>query len=72
VLIYPNPSTGIYTIDLNEDAQVEVYDMLGKVVYKREAQEGKSTIDISNYQAGIYLLHVKSENGSVTKKIIKQ
>lgn len=70
--VYPNPSTGIYTIDLNEDAQVEVYDLLGKVVYTGKVQAGKTTLDISNYKAGLYLLNVKSEKEYITKKLLKQ
>lgn len=72
VKVYPNPSEGIFTIALNEDAQVEVYNLLGKLVYESKAQAGKVTVDISNYQAGLYLLNVTSENGSITKKIIKE
>jgi alpha-tubulin suppressor-like RCC1 family protein len=72
VAIYPNPSTGIFNISLQEDATVEVHDMLGKVIYSNKVKAGNNIIDISYYQSGIYLLNVKTENGSVTKKLIKE
>jgi len=72
LIIYPNPSIGIFTISLQEDATITVNDILGKVIYANKVKAGNNTIDISNYQSGIYLLHVKNENGSVTKKIIKE
>jgi BspA type Leucine rich repeat region (6 copies)/Secretion system C-terminal sorting domain len=72
VKVYPNPSTGIFNISIQEDASVEVHDMLGKVIYTNKVKSGNSTIDISNYQSGMYLLQVETENGSVTKKIIKE
>ena len=72
VVVYPNPSTGIFNIALQEDASVSVTDMLGKVIYTNKVKSGNNTIDISNYQSGIYLLNVTSENGSVTKKLIKE
>ncbi|WP_394760120.1 LamG-like jellyroll fold domain-containing protein [Flavobacterium sp.] len=72
VKIYPNPSTGIFNISINEDASVEVSDMLGKVIFSNKVKAGNNTIDITNYQSGIYLLNVKTENGSVTKKLLKE
>jgi alpha-tubulin suppressor-like RCC1 family protein len=72
VKIYPNPSTGIFTISLEEEANVSVHDMLGKVIYTNKVKAGNNSIDISNYQSGVYLLNVKTENGSLTKKIIKE
>ena len=72
VIVYPNPSTGIFNIALQEDANITVNDMLGKVIYTNKVKAGNNTIDISNYQSGIYLLSVTTENGSVTKKLIKE
>ena len=72
VIVYPNPSTGIFNIAIQEDANITVNDMLGKVIYTNKVKAGNNTIDISNYQSGIYLLSVTTENGSVTKKLIKE
>lgn len=72
VVVYPNPSTGILNIAIQEDANITVNDMLGKVIYTNKVKAGNNTIDISNYQSGIYLLSVTTENGSVTKKLIKE
>jgi hypothetical protein len=72
VTIYPNPSTGIFNISLQEDATVEVHDMLGKVIYANKVKAGNNTIDISNYQSGLYILKLTTENGSAIKKIIKE
>jgi Secretion system C-terminal sorting domain len=72
IKIYPNPTTGIFTISIKEDASVKMYDMFGKLIYTSKTNIGESKIDISNYPSGIYLLQVETENGSVTKKIIKE
>ncbi len=72
IKLFPNPSTGIFTISIPEDANITVNDILGKVIYTNKVKAGNNTIDISNYQAGIYLLNIANENGSVTKKIIKE
>lgn len=70
--IYPNPTFGKFNIEIQENATVTLTDLLSKVIVANPVKSGNSTIDISNYQAGMYLLNIANENGSVTKKIIKE
>jgi alpha-tubulin suppressor-like RCC1 family protein len=72
IKVYPNPSTGIFKITLENEAAINVFDLVGKQIYSGKATIGESTIDISNHQSGIYLLNVKTENGSLIKKVIKE
>ena len=69
--IYPNPSKGEINIDLRNEiiTQIEIYNLLGEKL--RSATNNVEQIDIADLQAGIYLLKIYTENGSVTKKIIK-
>ena len=59
--IYPNPSTGVFNIEiLNEDIQqVGVYDQLGKCIMSVDNFEA-SQIDLSGLENGIYYLSVKT------------
>lgn len=71
--VYPNPSTGIFTIAAQENVTIEVYDIVGKVVAKKALNIGENSIDISNYENGMYLLKATNALGNVnTYKIIKQ
>lgn len=73
IKIYPNPSNGIFAIETQEDSTVEVFDMIGKKVYSNKVSGGSSTIDLSNYTNGIYLLTVTNQKGNLnTFKLIKQ
>jgi hypothetical protein len=73
IKIYPNPSNGIFAIETQEDSTVEVFDMIGKKVYSNKVSVGSSTIDLSNYTNGIYLLTVTNQKGNLnTFKLIKQ
>ena len=67
--IYPNPSSGVFTIssDATIDA-VEVSNSLGEVVLK----DSKSQIDISNQSEGIYFVKISSNGQTVMKKVIKK
>ncbi|MBV1888126.1 MAG: T9SS type A sorting domain-containing protein, partial [Urechidicola sp.] len=73
VKIYPNPSFGnIINITANEIIDVTVFDILGKQVLKDQVNRNVNQLDISALNKGIYLIRLKTENGSVTKKFIKQ
>lgn len=70
VKIYPNPTTNYINIQSNFDINsVEVYSLQGQKVLLVENQK---TINISSLSKGIYFLKVKTVNGEITKKIIKQ
>jgi len=70
VNVFPNPSTGLFTLNIkgvNEKTTVHVYNMLGEEVYAetlRQAQ-GDNTIDLTNQPAGIYLYRITSEKGEL-------
>lgn len=68
--VYPNPATELIYINSNELInEVEIYNLRGKQVLK----SGKvSSLNVSNLQAGIYLVKIISEDKTITKKIIKK
>jgi PKD repeat protein len=75
--IYPNPNSGQFNINFNtklENAQIEIYDQLGKQVYlnsNQNIEKGNSySINLKNYPAGIYLLKVSSSALQYEEKII--
>ena len=53
------------------DISIEVYNITGKCVKKISANEISNTmnIDISNEDAGIYIVHIKSPTETFTRKI---
>ena len=74
ITIYPNPTNNILNINYGTSAidikSVQIHDMLGKIVY--QSQSKVETIDLSNFNSGIYLLDITTEsNGKITKKLIK-
>ena len=67
--IYPNPTTGNFTVESSDMAKVEVYNLVGQKVYETE---GKTvTINASSWNKGIYLINIFDQNGSVkTQKLM--
>ena len=68
--IYPNPSKGIFTVELGEGSwSVSVFDMSGRRVMQSQI-ELQGEIDLSAFEKGVYF--VKALNGSreFTKKVV--
>jgi len=68
--IYPNPTSGVITINIMDIQRIEIIDVNGKIVY----QTNRSTrnIDMNNQPQGIYFVKVYTTNGIETRKILKK
>lgn len=71
--VYPNPSSDIFQIQIQEDIQLEIFDVMGKMVLQKKAHTGTTSINLSEYAPGIYLLKVKNTYGKTkVAKIVKK
>ncbi len=69
-LLIPNPTSNIFTIDLQNEAleKAIIYNQLGQQVSEAATNE----VNISNLASGIYFVKIISESGkTATKKVIK-
>ena len=67
---YPNPTTDFVTVSLSNNATVQkisVYNNLGQLV----RTEAKNTVSLQNLAKGNYYLTIQTEEGSFSKKVIK-
>ena len=77
ILIYPNPNTGLFTIEkpsgLNKEVHVKLLDATSKLILDKVIPIGKQKIemDITNYSKGIYYLQLIVEDELFVKQIIK-
>jgi len=68
--VYPNPTTGILNISLNNSFTYEIYDLQGRVVLSGSSDEFTTELNLDSFSKGIYLVKVGSGNNTQTKKII--
>lgn len=71
----PNPTTGNVQLslrNLDNNASVEVLNMVGQVIYYDKVNAAKTNIDLSNQENGIYFVKVESSKGTEMIKLIKQ
>ena len=74
VIIYPNPSTGSFTIQTNTPASqsVQMFNMLGRMVLT-ETINGTTTVNADSLPAGVYLIRIGSSPANlINRKIIIQ
>ena len=71
-LVFPNPSDGFFRIELPDQADyfLDVYTTNGKKVYTSWIRNGKASFDLSNLDAGLYLLILTSEKSRYSNRII--
>jgi hypothetical protein len=66
--IYPNPSNGIITININEPTDLKMIDVLGKEIYREKLFESKS-FDFKEFNLTVLFLELTNSRGSKTTKI---
>ena len=71
--IYPNPTSGIFTIQSSEkNYTIEIINLLGEKIYSSTINSNKSEIDLSKQPQGIYFIKMNSVKGTSIKKLIKE
>ena len=76
IVIYPNPANDQITIStaapLN-NASVSIFDLTGKLIFKKNNLEGKTQdINISALDAGIYFIEINQGNDIFRTNVIKK
>lgn len=71
VSLYPNPSDGLFTVELAEPARIEVCDMAGCRIHEEEcAVAGKYEIDLRGRASGMFLIRIVFDGGISTHKLL--
>ncbi len=70
LVLYPNPSNGAFK--LNKSAtHVDIYDMLGRKVKSYVGDfNSQNTFDVSTLKSSIYMVKIKSDLGTSTKRLV--
>ena len=64
ILIYPNPSEGIFTVEfpkdyyLTNETPVIIYDIAGKIVLESTFQDSRNIINLIGEKKGMYLMKI--------------
>jgi hypothetical protein len=72
--IYPNPTNGIFVLNLGENTGVthlDIVDISGKIIKSQNVEGNTAIINISDSKQGIYIVRIYFENRVINHKIIK-
>jgi uncharacterized membrane protein len=72
IMVYPNPSTGEFTVSTPSKVTVLIYDVQGKVVYEQALEQGSHVINMSQAGAGQYLLKAAGDAKAKSVVLIKE
>ena len=67
-----NYKLNIDLANLNSETKIEVYDVLGKRIHFKMLNNVKSSIIVSNWDSGVYLVKITNDSGTQTKRFVKQ
>ncbi len=71
IVISPNPSNGIVDINTKVPVEINIYDVLGKVVYTSAIQNTEA-IDLSYLKNGVYIVKMTDGANQSSQKLIMQ
>lgn len=77
ITIYPNPVLDkiiLSDFDSFENLKIEIFDLQGQLILKREENSGKREFDLSGLKSGVYIITVLNSNNEklISTKLIKK
>lgn len=72
VSVFPNPTKNWVTVSLDDETltQINIFDTVGRLVAKQSFAR-QTTIDLTDFVTGIYLIEIENKKGKSIQKIIK-
>lgn len=74
IKVYPNPAVDQLTVESKSSniEKIALYDLKGSLLYSESSNTNRVNLSVSTLQPGVYILKVKTTEGTVTKRIMKQ
>ena len=74
VSLFPNPANDLvtFTAEGSTIAEVQIFDLTGKMIYSNYPSSSRLEVNTSNYASGTYIVKVITEKDAVTRRLIIQ
>ncbi|HBB92404.1 MAG TPA: hypothetical protein DC042_11980 [Bacteroidales bacterium] len=76
-VLYPNPASDFVVVDIRNPGKkpesLELIDAVGRLLQSQETPSGltaKCTLDISDYQSGMYYIRIRNDETSGTRPLL--
>jgi len=71
VRFYPNPATTVINFDIQSGYEkgldIQVYNLLGRMVYEQKNVPSKTTVNLTDYNRGVYIYQIRDHDGRVVE-----
>lgn len=67
--LYPNPAQQSLSLEAEGMTHMEVYDVLGQLVYQQDAESNKLTLNVSDWTEGLYFVKVQTQSGWFIRRV---
>lgn len=70
VKLYPNPATSYVTFELTGNERgysIQVYSFLGKKMAERQNISQKTTLELNDFNRGLYMYHLLDPTGKIVE-----
>lgn len=70
--VYPNPASNNFIVQTNATGiqLLQVFDITGKLMLSQNIYNNKTTIDVSSFVDGIYVVSLKADEGVENEKLM--
>lgn len=72
ISLYPNPATTVLHVDFPQNGYASIYNSSGKEVAFANIFAGKTTLNVKDYQSGVYFINISTSNESFFAKFLKK
>jgi hypothetical protein len=72
VSVYPNPAMNNLTIETPQQTVIEILNIQGQLIKTFALNGNKTNIDVSALPCGVYIVEVKTEEGFIVRKFVKE
>ncbi|WP_237144744.1 T9SS type A sorting domain-containing protein [Pontibacter pamirensis] len=78
VAIYPNPSTGVFTVELSNldtrKVELRIMNVIGNEILREtltsDDVQFKRTVDLSSFSKGLYYVKIEADNYSTVRRVV--
>jgi hypothetical protein len=73
IMLYPNPTSGSFSINTNDITTIEIYSVLGETIYSEKQVTNPQKINIDSHAEGFYFVKISvGEKVNIKKLLLKK
>ena len=70
ISVYPNPAQDVLYVQAPLSSELVLMDMQGKTILRRTSTAVETSLDLSSFAQGVYMLHVQTSLGSFSQRVV--